>query len=264
MKSLSIRPRPLTPLKARHSDPLQHLIYVAHGWPCCNEGPVDQDDGQTPLARRRQLGLRPRATRVFGHYMGDAVRLQQGAVALHGERPPVQHHLAALGGQIQNRIDQAQQVPVLRASQKRRQMLAANGQKHPGGLGGQSLHRGGYIWHVLPHITALGLPSRPLQRQQGHTRTRTGLYGVAAHLGGKGVGGIHHMGDALSLQKGLQSSHAAKAAHAGGQRLGYWSAGAACVRKNTVHTRLCQGLRQTAGIQRAPQHQHTQGGAHHV
>ena len=200
--------------------------------------------------------------------MGDAVRLQQAPVARQGERSPVQHHMAALGGHIQNRIDhridQAQQVPMLRASQKWRHMLAANGQKHPGRLGGQGLHRCGYIGHVLPHITSLSLPRGPLQRQQGHARFSTGLHRVAAHLRGKGVGGVHHMGNALGLQKVLQASHAAKSAHAGGQRLGYGCMGAAGVRKNTVHPRLNQGLRQAAGIQRAPQHQHTQHGAHHV
>ena len=147
---------------------------------------------------------------------------------------------------------------MLRASQKWRQMLAANSQKHPGRLGGQGLHRGGYIGHVLPHITALGLPRGPLQRQQGHAGLRAGCDGIGAHARRKRMGGVDDAGHAFVLQMAYEAGHTTEAADAHGNRLRSGLRHAPGIRQHgalAVFVAFGQRQRQRAGFGRAAQDQ---------
>ena len=75
----------------------------------------------------------------------------------------------------------------------------------------------GHIRYMYPLIAGLGRPCGSLHRQQWNAKFRTCGNRMAAHLRGKGVGGIHHMADVLVAQVLHQTLHTAKTTHAGGQ-----------------------------------------------
>jgi len=235
-----------TSIRRRHAQPLQCLSHRARRGPVGNGRPVDQDHGAAECARRVQLGLRTQPPGVLGHHMGDPVLAQQGKVVGQCEGAAVQYHGALSSGQLETRVDQSQQKPVPADVQKGLHVLPADGQEHPGWLGGQSGHCRGEIGHVLPVVTRLGLPGRALQCQQRQTQPGTGLHRVAAHLRGEGMGRVDHMCDALGLQVLAQAIDAAEAAHPRGQGLGHGGVGAARVGKHRIHVRGGQRLGQPA------------------
>jgi len=134
-------------------------------------------------------------------------------------------------------------------------VLAPDGQEHTRRRGGQSRHRRVDVAHVPPPVARLCRPRGPLQREQGQAGRGAGQYGMAAHLGGEGMGCVHHMRDALGRQPGLQTGHTAKAADTHGDRLGQRRVDTPGIRKNGIDAGLGQGARQLAGLAGATQHE---------
>jgi len=149
------------------------------------------------------------------------------------------------------RIDEAQQVMVLRFGGKGGERLLADGKEDAGRIVGQRRDGGGDIRHVPPVITRLRLPRRAFQRDQGRCGFRAGGDGVPAHPCGEGVGRVDDMGDAFVPQIIGQPRHPAEAAHAHGQGLGDGRIRAACIGKDGIHPRIGQGAGQTARLGRA-------------
>ena len=226
---------------------------------------IDQNHAQAQRTGRLKLGLRAATAGIFSHHMGNAVRLQQRHITVHGEGAARDDDLRAAQGQVKRCIDQTQQVSVLWATCERQQVLLANRQKNSCWLGGQRSHCGFYIGDVLPVIAGLCLPGRSLKSQQRHASCSASLHGIRTHLRGERVRSIDHMGDAISLQPSLQAGNATKAAHTGGQGLRNGRKRSACIRKNRVYLGAGQGLGQFAGLGRAAQQKNTfTGGAGHV
>jgi len=240
-------------MSKRQAQPLQCLRHRAHGGAGGQVWPFDQDDRAAQLPRRGQFGLRTLAPRVFGHHVRDAVPPQQGQVVCQRERATVQHHGTLGFGQNEPRIDQPQQIPVPYVCEKRLHVLPANRQKHPRRAGGQGRHGSCQVGHMLPAVTGLCLPGQALQRQQGQRQLGTGLHRVAAHLRGKGVRGVDHVGDGFALQVVAQTLCAAKTPHPGGQGLGHGGFRASGVRKHAVYPGFGQRLGQPAGFGGATQ-----------
>ena len=199
--------------------PGHHFSHLCQHAPRGQLWPVDQNDRQAKAARGDQLGLGPRAACVFGNDMADAVGLQQGKVLGRVKGATRQHNRAIGQRRRAGRIDQAQQI-VMRAGGKACKVLLANRQEHPCGLIGQGGDGAVYIVDMGPQITFTRAPSRTLQADQGHAGAGAGLDRIAAHLGGKGVGGIDHRVNLFGAQIGYQPVNAAKAANAGRQGLG--------------------------------------------
>lgn len=237
--------------------PAQRLFHRAHGGAGWQLRPVDQDDRAAQLSRGRQLGLGAQPPRVLGHEMGDAVALHQFQILVQGEGAAINDHDAPIFGQRHNGIDQAQKVPVPGLREEGLHMLAANRQKHARRTGRQGCQGACHVGGVLPNVTALRLPGRALQCQQGQGQFATDLHRMATHLGGKRVRGVDHVGDGLRSQVIAQPRYTAEAADPGRQGLRQRCIGAPGVRKNSIHAGRGQCLGELAGFGGATQQEDT-------
>ena len=237
------------------SNPVQHRSHRPGALALRQRRALHHHHGQAQGACGIELAARGLAACVLGHQPFDAVRAQQGLVIGRAERTAPQHHRGVGQGQAAGlgRIDQAQQIVVLRLARKGRKLLAAHGQKHPGGCLGQGGSGGLHVGHVDPGVAGTGLPGLALQRQQRRAGGGAGLAGIAAHLRGKRMGGIDHMADGLPAQELRQALRAAKASHAGGQGLGHGRLRDARIREHGGNAGAVQGLGQLAGAAGAAQ-----------
>lgn len=213
-------------------------------------GAVYQNNGQVQRAGGRELGRSPRTAGIFGHDMSDRMIAQQRRIARH-IKGTTRDNGRGLRQRDGTGIDKPQQVMMLRLAGKGLQMLSADGQKHAGGCGGQRLHSCIDIRHMGPVVTGLRLPRRALQRDQRGAGLGAGGMGIAAHLSSKGMGGIHHMGDAVIVDILHQPRHAAKAADPRGQGLRHGRIGAPRIGKDRIMSRLAKGAGKLAGFGRA-------------
>ncbi len=232
--------------------PVQRLIRGGDLWPVGRLGAVDQHDLDAQIARGLQLGAGRCATAVLGDQMGDAMRLHQGAVALHRERAARQHDLRARQWGCIGGIDQAQQ-PAMWQRGKGCQGLLADGQKDAGGRMGQRCNRTRDVGGAQP--VRVDGPCRAAQHQHRHTRGAAGGIGVAADLGCKGMRGVNDRSDFLIRQIPGQTVSAPKPADPCGQGLGDRRTGASGIGKNCGTARLRQLSGQAAGLGRAAQQQ---------
>jgi hypothetical protein len=123
------------------------------------------------------------------------VLAEQGALAVGGERPAVQQHLAVRGQRRGRRVDRAQQEPQLVQAGERGQPAAAQRQEHPPAQPRQRGRRRGFVGHPVPAVAAAGGPARPAQHHQPRPGARDGLRGVPDHRRGERVGRVdEHVG----------------------------------------------------------------------
>ena len=97
-------------------------------------------------------------------------------------------------------IDQPDDVGVLRRGLQFGEGEAADPAEDYPRLGANRLDGGGHIWRERPIVAGLRLPGRSFDREQRRARGRSRIDGVAAHLRGKGVGGVHQHVDTLVPQ----------------------------------------------------------------
>lgn len=164
-------------------------------------GPVDQNDRQPSLSGGDQFGFGPRAPGILGHDNVDAMLAQQRKILCDQKRSPRDKCCGVWQGQGFGRgIDKAQQVMVLRLIGELRDMLAPYCQKHPLRRASQQRSRRRNIRDVAPVIARPGAPCRAFQRGQRCACGRTGGDGIAADLGGKGMGGVDHTANSAVLK----------------------------------------------------------------
>lgn len=236
-------------LRPSARNPLQHGIHSRNLGSRRQVWSIDHDHRDTQFARSGQLGFCSHSARVFADHKFNAVLLHQRPVPRHIKRS-TRHHNRMMG---QRRwrfrlINQAQHIVMLRLRRKGGHIQLAQRQKHTFGITGQSPHGAVNVRNMRPLISILRLPSRTGQRDQICTSLLTSLKRIPAHLRGKGMRGIHHMGDVMLLQILDQSSHTAKASHPRGQRLRLGAGHTSGVRKHGLNITLRQGARQEAGL----------------
>ena len=215
------------------------LHHAARG----QDWPFHHDDGQAQRTRGLQLGARAAAAGILGHDMGNARLLQQGQIIGGGERPTAKHDPAIGQGRGLRRIDQPQQIMMLRPRGKEPRLLLADRQKDPRGRVGQGLQGGLHIRDAVPAVTGLRGPCRALQRDQRQAKAFAGGMGVAAHPGGERMRGVYQMGDALGLHIGAKPRNPAKTPNSCGQGLRHRLRRAPGIGKH----RIPPGLGQRAG-----------------
>lgn len=181
---------------------------------------VDHQDRQSEAARGRNLCECRRTSRVFGNDKVDAVILNQAPVRVFGKWATVHDHMGVGQGQRpRRRIDQAQQIEMLRVRREIRQMHSPHCQHHSQRRTIQRRDGSGNVRNGFPSIFGSCAPGRAGQCDQGHAGPPAGGNSVAAHLSGKGVRCIDDMRDLMRLQIVMQAGHASKAPHTLWQRL---------------------------------------------
>lgn len=231
------------------TQPGHHLLHSSQNAARRHVGAVDHHDRHTQAARGGQFGLGATAAGILGNQMGDGVIAHQRSVGVHIKRP-TRHDDRSIGqGQrTGRRIDQSQQVMVCGLDGKGIKVLLSNGQKHPRAFFGQNFNSGRYISDVEPFIAARRFPRGAFKPRQVHARLSAGVHCMSAHLRGKGVGRIDHMGDALVLQVPNKPFNPAEAAHARRQRLNNWAGGAARVGKHRIGIAVSQSASKAGGF----------------
>lgn len=237
-------------------DPVQNRSHIMGFVAAGQCGSVDHDHRDSKGTGGQQLGLRAGTTRVFGNGTGDAVTAHQRKITLGGERAAIQHDLMIGKGQRSvGRIDQAQQIEMLRVRHKFSQMHPADGQKD---TLGRAVQRGNGtidVGHMGPVVLCGCLPRRAGQCDQRCAGLRAGDNGIVAHLRGKGMRRVNHVGDAVVANVTGQAIGPAKPARALRQRLADWSRNTACQRYGTGQPGAVHCVAQGCGLGRAAKDQ---------
>ena len=117
-------------------------------------------------------------------------------------------------------VDQADDVGVLRRGLQLGEGEAADPAENLPGRGANRLDSGGHIRRERPIVAGLRLPGGSFDGEQRRAGGRSRFDGVAAHLRGEGMRGIHQHIDALVAQIADEPFDAAEAAASGRDRLG--------------------------------------------
>jgi hypothetical protein len=218
------------------TEPAHHLGNGFNFIPCGNRGPADHHHRQTEIACGLDLRGREIAAGISGHHDFDAVVLQQRVVTGAVERSARHDHLGT--GQWQRaarRIDQADQIDMLRMSGELVERLPPDPEKYPARRRAERFGRRREIVDLDPVIAGLALPRRTLQGQQRHGGNGARLDRVGAHLRGERVSGVDDAFDLLRNKVVFQAIDAAKAANTPGNRRRRRAFGAAGIRQYRIN-----------------------------
>ncbi len=189
----------------------------------------DHDHGNAKHTSRVDLGARAVAAGIAGDDPRDLAGPHHLELALKRERPTRHDHIRGKGQGPFGRIDEPQRVGMLRLACERRDVLAADGEEHVCGRGGQRGDRSVDIGDLNPVVAGRFQPRRAFECDQLRAGLRARLNSIAAHLGGERMRGVDHMRDAFAADGVGQPVHAAEAADTGRQRLVGRRAGATAI-----------------------------------
>lgn len=238
------------------SKPRQHRIDRMNLPALRQFGTLDHQHRQPHLASCRQLGHGALTTGVLADQALNAVLAQQVEVTLQAEGAAVDGDgVMGQRGSRLGSVDQTQQIVMLGLCREGGEMHAADGQQYSLGRAGERIHGGFNAVDSLPAVARHRLPGGTSQGDEFHIAVCCGLYGMAAHLCGEGMGGIHQMGDAVLRQPGPQPLDATEASNAGGQWLGLWCGDSPGIAEHGGNRATSEGRGQGAGFAGASQNQ---------
>lgn len=195
--------------------------------------------------RGDQFGTRARPAGVFGNNTGDTVRAHQRQIIFGGKGATVNHR--KMVGERQRRagrINQTQQIEVLRVWRELIQMHTANGQHDPLARYVQCGNSGRNVGDIEPVIALFGLPRRARQCDQRDIRGVARVHGIAAHLGGERMRRIDQMSDVVIVDILDQAVNTAKSPDALRQRVAGRARHTARQRNGARLSRFAQGFAQ--------------------
>ena len=180
---------------------------------------LHQDHRQSQSAGRRKLGIGPFPTGILGDEPVDTVLTHSNnlVVALEWAAPGNNLDVAQLGRDVR-RIDDADDIVVLRLFREWRQRLAADRQKNTLGTIRQGSGGGFDVCHKSPTIAGDRCPRGPFKRDQRYACQFGGGGGVGADARGEGVGGVDQCRNAPGAKIRCKPFKPAKTTRAGGDR----------------------------------------------
>lgn len=226
-------------------------------FPRGNERPADQHHRQRKIPRRFDLGRGGASAGISGNDNVGVEILKHGSITGTVEWPARDDYLCIGQRQwIERRINQPNQINVLRIRNESLQMLAADTKEDTALRVTERLRGCRDIIDLDPAIARRALPGRPFQRQQRHSGSLASRDCVRAHLRGEWMGRIDDAVDILGTKVVHKASHAAKAADAPSNRRRQWISGAAGIGQHRIHMRITrQGCRQLVRIGRTTEDQ---------
>ena len=222
--------RPQTPLALaiEPGEPSHGVSGCRYRWAGRDEGPLDHHDRQAERAGGFDFGDRCVAAGILGQDNLDAVLAKQAEVVLRREgaarldEDDVWQIERAFG-----QVDQADDVDVLRRGLKLGEGETADAAEDFSLRRANRLDGGGHIGREGPIVAGLRLPGGPFDGEQRRAGCRSRFDGVAAHLRGERMRGIHERIDTFVLQIADEAFDTAEAAVSGSDRLGAWRRGPA-------------------------------------
>ncbi len=235
--------------------PVQNLIHRRQFLPGRQVGTVDHQHRYAERPRSIQLGPCARAARVFGHHKVGAMALYQSKVILIGERAARDDNFGVRQRQNARFVDQSQQIVMLRVGRKFRHVHPTHGQKDALSPTGQRGDCRLDIWNLLPAIPLLRFPGRASQRNKGNMRAFAGGNRIPAHLRGKGVRCVDHVGNCVVPYVFAQPIDPSESPHAHRQRLSARRVHAPGIRVDCGNTPVGKAAGQRIGFGRAAKKQ---------
>lgn len=200
--------------------PVKNYMRIMDFQPVGQSWPVDHQDRQAEPPGGDQLRLRAGAAGIFAEDQVDAMVLHQPQVAIGIEGAAIdQQMMVWQRGRHRRRIDEAQQIEMLRLGGESVRVQSAERQHDAPGGAIQRGNRAGDVGHMGPVIARFRVPGRAGQGDEGDAGLACRHDGIAAHHGGEGMSGVDQMGDAFAAQIGGQTFRSAKAADAHWHRL---------------------------------------------
>ena len=219
-----------------------------------NGGAVDQDHRKGKRAGGGQLGFGPGASGVLGDDHVDAVVGQKCKVAFGGEGASCDDRFGLRQGQhFTRRVNEAQEIVVLRGLGEGRKVLATDG-KEDAAWGRADCGDGGFkVGDMGPVVALVRRPRRAFEGDEGRVGFGAGGDGIRAHLRGERVGRVDHMGDGFGFEIGFQALDPAKTSDADRKGLGDRGFGATGVGIDGIQPRLSQGAGHLRSFGRSAQ-----------
>jgi len=250
------------------TEPAQNIRDAFDFFPRGNQGTAHHHHRQSEIARGLDLGVRRIAAGIARDHDVDAMIDQDRAVA--GESEWSTRHDDFRIPQRQRparRIDQPDQIEMLRMRGEQLEMLPPDAEKYPARRRAQGISRRGDVVNFDPAIGRHALPGSPLKRQQWHIGHNTGRGRVRTDLSRERVGGIDDAHDFFRTDIVDQAIDAAKTADAPGNRRQRRIFGAAGIGQHRIEVRLlCDRRHQPIGVGGATEDQNPQwfgrGGCH--
>lgn len=237
-------------------DPRQHFAHLLQHMRLGQRRAVDHDDRQAKRARGVQLCPRAVSTGIFRDDQVDSVCAHQCKIALPREGAAIDDQMVARQRRrCVRRIDEAQQIMMLWLGREGRDMHPAKRQHDATGRPVQRLHGGRNVADMGPAVALSRLPCWAGQHGMADIRQPRGFHRMGAHGGGKGVGRVDQMRNALSLQIGGKASDAAKAANTHRNRLGARVVGAPGIAQHRAIAPFGQRLGKRACLRGAAKDQ---------
>lgn len=216
--------------------------------------PVDHDDRDAKHAGGKDLRFGSSPARVLGDQQFGAMRAHQVHVVLNLEGPARHDHFGVRQGKVRGgRIDHPDHETMLSEMGKAGKMLSSDRQEHPFGGTVQLGHGSFDVRDMDPVVARFGDPGRSLKCAERHPGGSAGEHGVAADPGGKGMGRIDHLTDAVRFQEGGKPFGPAEAAAADGHRLRTGACYPSGIRQDRGQARIGHGLREAARLGGAAQ-----------
>jgi precorrin-3B C17-methyltransferase len=242
-------------------EPVQHVLGRMHLQPSGQGRPVYHDHAEREGTCRAQLRLRAGAAGVLADHELDPVRRHQPPVAVDIERPAIDHQMMPRQpGRLLWRIDEPQQILVLRLHRERIDMHSPQREHHAPRGASQRRDRTLDIAHAGPAITRAGHPGGARQGDVRHPRTRRSHDRIRAHSRRERMRRIDQMRHAVRPQMRDETLDTAKAAHPDRDRLHLGVRHAPGVAQHGRIASPGQHRSQRAGLGRAAQHQDVRHG----
>ena len=123
---------------------------------------------------------------------------------------------ALIGSGARGRVDQSDQIKMLRMPRERRELRPADTEEYAARSSAQCLSGRDKVIDLDPMIPGDALPRRALKRKQRNGESRAGRNRMCAHLRSKRMRGIDHTRDLFAAKIVDQPIDAAKAANTPG------------------------------------------------
>ena len=236
--------------------PPHHLVDVVGHIALRQYRPRNHDDRQSEDARSIEFRAGSLASSILGDDKRNIVFAQQRQIPFEAERAARNHGFSVRQRKrFPRRIDQAQQVTVVRTRSKCDEILPANREKDPGRGFGERFHGGIDAAHVVPRVARQGRPGRALERDVLHVALATGKESVPAHQGSEGMRGVDQVSDAFASEILDEPRNTTETSDPHGERLHGRSGRAAGIGEHTVHVCFRDSAGDLARLRRPAQQQ---------
>lgn len=220
-----------------------------HFVPLGNGGAVDHRHRQAQFAGRRELGLRAGSSGILAHDDLDGVLTHQPDVAFDGEGAAIDNEAVARQWRRGfGRIDEAQEIMMLRLRDEFGDMHAAQRQHDPAGRPGKPGHGSADIRYMAPAIALLRCPGGAGESDQRRSGKARGGYGIRAHGRGEGMRRVDQVGHPVLPQPVGKAIRASETADAHRDRLRTRAGRSTRVAERRVHSGPGEQAGQRAGL----------------